>query len=351
MEKRKACFYFGSPSESNWEKVQGHNERTTYVPHLLPDEFSLFNEYWGDSSKKFAQQVFDSKFQEFCADRKGKKPIISNNIREAVINCDMHTTLEELIELGDAVFSEFGYVPLSISIHKDEGVLKRIQDGKIFTPQIDFVVDENGDTWELEGGGYENGRLRKARKTGKKFFDVHSVNEFEPIRNYHAHMTFCTLRDPSKWRRSGYSMGTQDLKKIQNITAEILELERGTPGSKRLDWRAFKMLKYAQNEIDSMRDNTQKAELSSLSRMREMLQNTIEILFQPIEEKVKRCDENAIEIVRKSKAYFKKMANSGTFTPEFFENFENLFDEFSNTFYTEILNNNIERNKNEKNLI
>ncbi|MCZ6155907.1 hypothetical protein O6B72_03650 [Campylobacter ureolyticus] len=340
MEKRKACFYFGSPSESNWKKTQAHNERKAYVPHLLPVEFQENNEYWGDSSVKYAQEVFDSKFQEYCEGKKGKKPLITNNIREAIVNCDQTTTLDQLIELGNAVYFEFGYEPLSFSVHKDEGVLKRIQDGKIFTPQIDFEIDENGVAWELEGGGYQNGRLQKARKTGKKFFDVHDVNEFKPIRNYHCHMTFCTLRDPSKWRRSGYSMGSSDLKKLQSMTSEILNMERGVPGSKRLDWRAFKAKKYAENEIESCRAELQNTEYSTLAKSREMLSNNVKAIFYGYEQQVKN-DEETLNMVKKSRKFFEDSARTGSLTDEFFENLQYQFDDFNKKLEEKLQQNNL----------
>lgn len=327
MEKRKACFYFGSPSESNWKKIQGHNERKAYVPHLLPAQFWLFNEYWGDSSKEFAQEVFDSKFALYCANRKGKKPTIENNIREAVINCDSNTTLEQLVELGDAVFSEFGYEPLSISIHRDEGVLRRKSDKKVFVPQIDFETDENGVAWELSGGGYENGKLRKAQKTGKKFFDVYSIGEFEAVWNYHAHMTFCTLRDPSRWRRSGYSMGASDLKKLQSMTAEVLGMERGTPGSKRLDWRAFKAKKYLENEAEIVKADIQNTEYSTLAKSREMFQTAVGATFDWYESKA-RDDEETLKMVQDSRKFFENMTNSGDMTYEFYRHFQNNFHDF-----------------------
>ncbi|MCZ6155591.1 hypothetical protein O6B72_01980 [Campylobacter ureolyticus] len=338
--KRKACFYFGSPSESNWRKAQGHNLRIAYVPHLLPDEFSLFNEYWGDSSAKLAQEVFNSKFALYCEGKKGKKPIIANNIREAIVNCDSHTTIEQLIELADAVNSEFGYYPLSISIHRDEGVLKRKSDGKIFIPQVDFEVDENGEAWELSDGGYENGKLKKAKKTGKKFFDVYSIDEFEPVRNYHAHMTFCTLRDPSKWRRSGYSMGTSDLKKLQSMTAEILGMERGVSGAKRLDWRSYKAKKYLENEAKEVKADIQNMEYSTLAKSREMFQTTVGATFDNYENQVK-SDEETLKMVQDSRKFFENMANSGDMTYEFYRHFQNNFYDFEEKLKEKIKQNNL----------
>lgn len=342
MEKRKACFYFGSASESNWKKTEAHNLRKAYVPHLLPAEFWENNEYWGDSSPKFAQEVFDSKFQEYCSEKKGKKPVIENNIREGIANCDETTTLDQLIELGDAVCNEFGYEPLSISIHRDEGVLKRKKDGKIFTPQIDFETDENGVAWELSGGGYSNGKLRKAQKTGKKFFDVYSIGEFEAIRNYHAHMTFCTLRNPSRWRRSGYSMGASDLKKLQSMTAEILNMERGVPGNKRLDWRVFKAKKYVENEADRVKAELQKTECLSLEKSREMLKTAVGAMFDNYKQQVKN-DEEALKIVQDSRKFFENMANSGDMSYEFHRHFENNFKDFQNKLKDIKNKNNLER--------
>ncbi|MCZ6162234.1 hypothetical protein [Campylobacter ureolyticus] len=346
MEKRKACFYFGSPAESNWKKAEAHNFRKTYVPHLLPVEFREENLYLGNASAKFAQQTFDSSFQKYCADRKGKKPIISNNIREAVVNCCETTTIDDLLRLASVVYNEFGYESLSIAYHCDEGVLRRKSDKKIFTPEIDFVVDKNGITWELEGGGYRDGRMVKGKRTGKKFFDIYNLNEFEPIRNYHCHMTFCCIRDPSKWRRAGYSMSANDLKKLQDMTSKIMKMERGKPRlisqNRRLDWRAYKTKKYIENEVDRYRAELQNTEYSTLTRSREMFKTAVGAIFDGYKQQV-RNDEELLKILTNSRKFFESMTDKGDMTTEFYERFQYNFRDFEDKLKERIDKNNLEK--------
>lgn len=105
--------------------------------------------------------------------------------KEAVINTDEHITKQHLINLKNKLKSEFGISVIDIAHHKDEG---------------------------------------------------HIVNGAKNI-NFHAHLIFVNANDSGvtkKWNKS-------ELRRLQTVVAETLEMERGTPGkNKRLEHKDYK---------------------------------------------------------------------------------------------------------------
>lgn len=105
--------------------------------------------------------------------------------KEAVINTDEHITKQHLINLKNKLKSEFGISVIDIAHHRDEGHI------------------ENG--------------LKKI--------------------NYHAHLIFVNADSngiTKKWNKA-------ELRRLQTLVAETLEMERGTPGkNKRLEHKDYK---------------------------------------------------------------------------------------------------------------
>lgn len=105
--------------------------------------------------------------------------------KEAVINTDEHITKEHLINLKNVLKTDFGVIVLDIAHHKDEGHI------------------ENG--------------VKKI--------------------NYHAHLIFINASEngiTKKWNKS-------ELSKLQTVVANVLEMERGTPGkNRRLEHKDYK---------------------------------------------------------------------------------------------------------------
>lgn len=105
--------------------------------------------------------------------------------KEAVINTDEHITKQHLINLKNRLKSEFGISVIDIAHHKDEGHI------------------ENG---------------------AKKI-------------NYHAHLIFVNADSngiTKKWNKA-------ELRRLQTVVAETLEMERGTPGkNRRLEHKDYK---------------------------------------------------------------------------------------------------------------
>ena len=106
--------------------------------------------------------------------------------KEAVINTDEHITKQHLINLKNKLKSEFGISVVDIAHHKDEG-----------------HIDDNC---------------------------VKNIN-------YHAHLIFVNANDSGitkKWNKA-------ELRRLQTVVAETLEMERGTPGkNKRLEHKDYK---------------------------------------------------------------------------------------------------------------
>lgn len=107
-------------------------------------------------------------------------------IQDAVVVIDEHTTMDDLKKLGKRMEEEFGWTCLQIHIHRDEGHRRR----KPYTEE-------------------ENKSLK---------------------RNLHAHMFFniTNLETGKSWKGS-----KEDFSKIQDITADVLNLTRGKRNDQR----------------------------------------------------------------------------------------------------------------------
>lgn len=117
----------------------------------------------------------------------GQKPQQSTQyFKEAVLNTDKHINKDHFIKLKEALKKEFNITVLDIAHHKDEG----------------------------------------------------HINDNEKVINYHCHMIFINADLKTgitiKWDKA-------KLKKLQDITAQIMEMPRGIPGkNKRLEHKEYK---------------------------------------------------------------------------------------------------------------
>lgn len=272
MNKRYASVHIETLGEVSSLNYFIHNRREVWVPYLLPENFRQNNEYMGDGSienlKKIYNQAMTQIYQNEGYDgynilppvgERGKRPSFENNIKEFILNTDCHVTMDDLIKFCLQVHLEFGYFGAEICHHKDEGNLIRKNDGKVLFPEIDYLVDKDGITWELENGSYSilrGGIIKKikGKKTGKKFFEKYSKDDFLPRYNYHAHIVFCCVRDRRidlSWRRNGYSMSKKNLSRLQKIASETLNMPLATARrpAKRLNSTQWKALKYKEQQL------------------------------------------------------------------------------------------------------
>jgi len=174
-----------------------HNDRTQKkeIDYLLPVEHRLKNEV-DFSALESEQKIKDlyTRAQEKYQDNFGQKLQAKSYLWEAAINLNKEHDLQDVQRLVKEIEKETGFTSVQIAIHRDEG---RIERGT-------------------------------------------------PIRNLHAHVTFFTLdknTGQQLYRKSITAkqknsqpklkpMNRNRLSKLQDITAEVLKMERGKRGSK-----------------------------------------------------------------------------------------------------------------------
>jgi len=175
-------------SSINFQKVSTHSfkhnsREEKRTAKTVFKEYSHLNEC--SRSAKEAKQLFDSYYKEAISKvtgrtRRAKK---ENCLVEAVVNLNADHTLEDVEKLAKKIEKETGFTCLQIAIHKDEG---QEQNGKL---------------------------VRK---------------------NHHAHISFFTLdlqTGRQMFRREHLTKAK--LSKLQDITAETLNMQRGEKNSKR----------------------------------------------------------------------------------------------------------------------
>ena len=187
----------GNFQKADIDNFHNHNFRITKPSYLLPNEFVtqknhtvLFHDF---------NEVFDEQLKIWKSKNKrgGRPPQKANCLQEIVINLKSDSKIEDLITISNYIKREYGYIPLEIAIHNDEG-----------------FVDKEG----------------------------------KPHYNYHAHIDFCTLQDGIQWCQMEHYCdkveytkkdGTKSWRfvsnkdsKLQDFIAETLGMERGQKGSK-----------------------------------------------------------------------------------------------------------------------
>ncbi len=203
-----------------------HNDRTEErePEYLLPVEHRLKNEV--DRSATEASKMISDLYQEARENYRqkfGQKLQAKSYVWEAVVNLNKEHTLEDVQRLTKAIEKETGFTGVQITIHRDEG-----------------HINERG----------------------------------VPQHNLHAHITFFTLdrqtgeqlyrkQVTQKQKERGIQpMNRERLSKLQDLTAQVLKMERGKRGSKavRLDHKAYKEAK--RQELAKVKDLT--AEIKEL---------------------------------------------------------------------------------------
>ncbi len=170
-----------------------HNDRSDKVTYLIDDP--KLNECSTPAAE--AKQSLDLmvKAAEKYRRENGMRAMKSDTIKavEAVVNLNASHTLADVQRLAEKIETEFGFRAVQIAVHRDEGHVT------------------------------EDGRKEK---------------------NYHAHIVMCNLTPEGKTIQR--TLGRDGLKKLQDITAETLGMERGKSaditGAKHIEHRVYKIV-------------------------------------------------------------------------------------------------------------
>lgn len=215
----------GHLKKANFDNFHNHNFRITKPNYLLPSELVVAKNHtvlFHDFDTVFDEQI---KIWKEHNKRGGRPPQKANCVQEIVINIKPDTKLDDLQIIANYIKKEYGYTPLEIAIHNDEG-----------------YVDKEG----------------------------------KPHFNHHAHIDFCTLQDGCQMARMEkycdkveYTKkdGTKSWRfvsnkdsKLQDFIAETLGMERGQKGSKakRLEHEQYRQVaqqkQMLKDQIDDLND-------------------------------------------------------------------------------------------------
>lgn len=219
----------GNLQKGDIENFHNHNFRITKPSYLLPNEFVTLKNHtvlFHDFDTVFDEQI---KIWKDKNKKGGRPPQKANCLQEIVINLKADSKIDDLITISNYIKREYGYIPLEIAIHNDEG-----------------FVDKNG--------------------------KVHY--------NYHAHIDFCTLNNGVQWCQMEHYCdkveytkkdGTKSWRfvsnkdsKLQDFIAETLGMERGQKGSKakRLEHEQYRQIAQQKQVLtDQIDDLSQRNDL------------------------------------------------------------------------------------------
>lgn len=212
-----------------------HNDRSDKVTYLIDDP--KLNEC--STPKNEAQLILKQYVKEAEQFRKsnGLRAMKSDTIKavEAVVNLNAGHNLADVQRLATRLEQEFGFRAVQIAVHRDEGHIA------------------------------ESGKKEK---------------------NYHAHIVMCNLTPDGKTIQR--TLGRSGMKRIQDITAEELGMERGKSaditGAKHVDHREYKFIKQTEaeyeREILELRNRALNAEKIALEAQKGLSEAQSTILAQ-----------------------------------------------------------------------
>lgn len=252
----------GHLKKANFENFHDHNFRNTKPNYLLPSDLVVAKNHtvlFHNFDDIFNEQI---KIWKKKNKKGGRPPQKANCVQEIVINIKPDTKLDDLQIIANYIKREYGYTPLEIAIHNDEG-----------------YVDKEG----------------------------------KPHFNHHAHIDFCTLQDGCQMARMEkycdkveYTKkdGTKSWRfvsnkdsKLQDFIAETLGMERGQKGSKakRLEHEQYRQVAQQKQVLtDQIDDLSQRNDLYL-----EILQSyadSFEIKSAPVLEMLKEIGCKATEL-------------------------------------------------------
>lgn len=151
--KAKASFHI---TECHIHSAKRHNLRLKEMPHVRAD-LSQFNDHFiaiDDLAGHY------EKLASLVKEKTGRKmQEKAKPIREGVLNITEQTTLEDVKRFADALNERYGIKTLQISLHRDEGHMKAVDDEpdnpKIWKPNLhahvvmQFIDEETGKSIKL----------------------------------------------------------------------------------------------------------------------------------------------------------------------------------------------------------
>ena len=190
--------------------IVGHNSRENFsYSRVFTDEL---NEC--DYNKNVVYKIYRSELKkrsDSYTNRTGQKLQKSTVTKlSAIINLNKNHTLDDLKIIGMKIEKKFDTKILQMAIHRDEGKLISKKDKTELYSGEDFFLNLKDKQFYYD----------------KKFTKKINMEDYEIVKNYHAHIEFMGIDSEGKSIRA--KMDRRTLQELQTLTARVLKMERGT---------------------------------------------------------------------------------------------------------------------------
>ncbi|MDD2449609.1 MAG: hypothetical protein PHS42_08385 [Sulfurimonas sp.] len=248
MAKSSINFQRTSAGSSN------HNLRFEKVNYLISDEKYNWNLRTKIEQKTLLKNLYENAQHNYKKSF-GQKLQSKTYQWEAVVNLNKEHNPTDLKNLVEVLEKETGFQCLNISIHRDEGILRK--GDKVLRPGTDIFYNKDDDKF------YQDSEFKTAANT----------DGYKKQKNLHAHINFFTLdqktgqqlyrksltKKQEKQHPELKPMNRKRLSDIQTLVADTLEMKRGKINSqtKRLSAKQFKRVA---KDTDNLKNQIQTLE-------------------------------------------------------------------------------------------
>ena len=250
-----------------------HNDRTekTEPEYLLPPEYRLKNMF--DFSAKDAAKNLRDLYAAAKVNYQnsfGQKLQAKNYTWEAVVNLNKEHDLIDVRKLVLEIEKKTGFKSLQIAIHLDEGRLEKAKDGSVFPihnrhAHITFFTLDQKNGKQL---------MRQDIPPRERMLLREEIIEANPnLRGEENKKMFNKVYQ--KIRAERYRVFDREkLSELQDLTAKVLNMERGRKGSKtqRLEHKQYKAVKKQEAKTQTETLAKQKDLKSEIGKLRAELQ-------------------------------------------------------------------------------
>lgn len=219
--------------------AEEHNERKKKLDYVR-DDLSHLNKTWKADGFVSVEQARRDVAEKYKAAHGRKLPKNATPIQETVVVINSDTTMEQLQHLASRIEDIWGYRPLAIYAHLDEGhVNYKKWKPNLHAHLIFDTTDSRGETLKPMS---EKMRRSEQSKWEKKEAALAEKEGREPRRFF----------PPDSWKKPAFDY-------MQDLTAECLGMKRGTSsGKKHLDALQYKTkmeeerLNVVRNEVEQL---------------------------------------------------------------------------------------------------
>jgi len=221
-----------------------HNDRSAGEPgYLLPKEYRLQNEV--DRSAAAAEQLLKNLYREAkenYANERGQKLQAKSYVWEAVVNLNKEHTLEDVQRLTQEIEKETGFTAVQIAIHRDEGHINErgIVQYNLHAHITFFTLDRQSGKQLMRRDITPSQRKELEQEIKEKYPNIGEKSLKEEVK---------------KLKQERYKLFNRArLSKLQDLTAKVLNMQRGKKGSKaiRLEHKQYREAK--KRELAKIKD-------------------------------------------------------------------------------------------------